>query len=400
MTYARRLFWEDPYQVAFDAAIIESCEHEGKPSVRLDATAFYPTSGGQPNDIGTLNGVAVLDVVEEGQSILHVLAEPLGDKQVHGQVDWDRRLDHMQQHTGQHILSQAFVQVLGAETVSFHLGRETCTIDLAIDSLDIQQAAMVEDLANRVVMGNRLVTVREFSPADLAALALRKAPDVEDDIRVVNIADFDVCACCGTHLRVTGEVGSIHVRRWEKRRRQVRVEFVCGQRVVADHRLVGAVCQRLATQLSVSPIEVPDAVERLRVAEKASRRRMEALRKRLLTHEIVDLAAQTERVGGLHVLCRVLDDYDTGNMRYVAQNLIQKPDTVVLLGVTDPSPQLCFARAENVEMNMGALLRETAKPFGGRGGGRPHMAQGGGMSANDLEACLRAARQRLLESRV
>lgn len=396
MDHTKRLFWDDPYQVAFDATIIENCEHEGTPAVCLDVTAFYPTSGGQPNDIGTLGGSAVVDVVEVGERVVHLLEAPLAPGAVHGQVDWARRWDHMQQHTGQHILSQAFLRLLNAETVGFHLGHETCTIDIAANALDAAQVAAAEDLANRVILENRPITVREVEPAELTSLALRKTPTVDATIRIVTIAEFDVIACCGTHLRATGEVGSIHITHWEARRGQMRVEFVCGQRAVADHRLIGRICRQLAGQLSVVPAELPQAVDRLVAAEKTSRSEMVAMRKRLLEHEIVDLAAQAESVGGLRLLCRVLEGYDAGNMRYVAQNLVGEAGTIVLFAVTDPSPQLCFARAEDIDVNMGTLLQESAGPWGGRGGGRPHMAQGGGVAEGDLASCLDAARQRLV----
>lgn len=393
----RKLYREDPYCKTFEARVVETTSLDGRPAVILDATCFYPTSGGQPHDTGRLNGVPVVDVVEKNGQIVHALAEPLSQDVARGEINWDRRLDHMQQHTGQHILSRAFEVELEAETVSFHLGDESSTIDLAIPDLDEGAAERVEELANRVVIENQPVQVSEHDEAEVQALPLRKAPAVEGRLRVVRVGEFDVCACGGTHVRATGEIGLIHIRRWERQRGQVRVEFLCGGRALRDYRRKSRLVLQLAGDLTVGMDELPEAVARLVEAEKTARRQAENLRKGLLNAEIPIWRAEAEMVGEWRVFHRVLEDYDAADMRYLAQRLVEWPDMIALLAVDDPSPQLCFARGEDVSLDMSRLLREAVAPYGGRGGGRPHLAQGGGISPAELQSVLERARAAIRE---
>jgi alanyl-tRNA synthetase len=391
----RRLYYDASCLAEFEATIIEQLTLENKPAVVLDATCFYPTSGGQPHDTGTLNGVPVLDVLEVGERIAHILAQPLPLGTVHGVLDWPRRLDHMQQHSGQHILSQAFECELSASTLSFHMSAASSTIDISCPSLDWNAAARVEELANRIVLEDGPVTVREYDADEVQTLPLRKIPVTQGRIRVVNMAEFDVCACGGTHVHRTGEVGSIHIRRWEKSRGQTRVEFLCGSRALRDYRVQNILCQTLAAQFSTTIAEMPESVARLAEAEQTARHQVEALRKRLLECELPRWVDEAWTLGAMRVICRVLEGYDASNMRYIAQTLVQKPGMVALLAVNDPSPQLCFARAEDVATDMNQLLRAVVTPLGGRGGGKPPMAQGGGVAAEQLVAILEDARQRL-----
>lgn len=396
MSTTHRLFWDDPYQRTFEATVQDELLWQGRPAVTLDRTCFYATSGGQPNDLGTLNGTPVLDVVEDEQGrLLHILARPLDGAQVRGDIDWSRRLDHMQQHTGQHILSAAFERLLGAETVSFHLGEETCTIDLNLASIEAPALARVEDVANQVVQEDRAVMVRVYAQGEIAEVPLRKPPKVDGAIRVVSVVDFDACACGGTHVSSTGQVGSIHIRRCERQRGNVRIEFLCGSRAVADYRKRDAALQELANRLSVGVDELADAVARVQEAEAEARHRAEALRKRLLDALLPELIARAEAVGPYHLVCQVLEDFDAGTMRYIAQQLIMQPGMVALLAVHDPSPQFCFARALDVPVDMGQVLREVASPLGGKGGGKPNMAQGGGVAPEHLSQMLEAARARV-----
>ena len=395
MANTQRLFYDDAYRTQFDATVVEQLALEGKPAVVLDATCFYPTSGGQPHDTGTLDGVPVMEVIEKGDRIVHVLTRELGLGVVHGVIDWERRFGHMQQHTGQHILSRAFEDLFGAATVSFHLGAESSTIDVELPSLDWDTAAQIEESSNSVVLQNRPVVTRVYDQNELGRLALRKPPPSRGRIRVVSIEGFDDCACGGTHVRATGEVGSIHIRRWERRRKQTRVEFLCGWRALRDHRAMNLTCQRLGLRLSTGLEELPDAVERLFEAEEVARRRVKELQERLVTLEVPRLAREAETVGDLRVVSRLLEGYNAANMRYTAQRLTQQPGVVALLGVIDPSPQICFARSQDVDIDMAQLLRGAAGQYGGRGGGQPHVAQGGGMSAADLPLVLREARERV-----
>lgn len=395
MTSTRRIYHNDPYCRSFDAHITLATEVEGRPAVELDATCFYATSGGQPYDTGTLNGTAVVDVIEQGDRTLHILKQPLGPGPVHGVIDWTRRFDHMQQHTGQHVLSQAFVRELAAETVSFHLGSAVCTIDIARPDLEWDAATRAEELANSVVWDDRTVTVREVAPHDSSLSALRRAPTVEGIIRVVGIDDFDLSACGGTHVRRTGEVGAIQVRRVERRRGQTRIEFLCGGRALHESRSLTRITQGIANGLSVAVEELPQAVARLQESDRTRAKQVEGLRRRLIESELPGLAQGAQAVGGLRVVARVLEDYDAANMRYAAQQLVQQPGMIVLFAVAEPSAQVCFARSSDVGTDVAQLLRAVATQFGGQGGGRPHMAQGGGFARDDLARVLADAKARL-----
>src|SRR5437588_6313240 len=228
-----RLYYSDPYLLEFDANIVETKPIGNRIGVVLDKTAFYPTSGGQPNELGTINDVPLVDCMEDtaGGNVLHVLERKIEGPSVHGRIDSDRRADHMQQHSGQHVLSQAFVELFNWPTVSFHLGVVACTIDLPADSVSREQAEKVQELANRIVRENRDVAVRYVAHEDIAEAGLRKPTERTGDIRVIDIAGYDRSACGGTHVRTTGEIGSILITRIERAKKQTRVEFICGNRV-------------------------------------------------------------------------------------------------------------------------------------------------------------------------
>jgi len=396
--HSRRLYWEDPYRTRFDATIVERLERNGRPAVVLEATCFYPTSGGQPHDTGRLGEARVVEVMEEDERIVHVLDRHLSEDAVSGVVDWERRFDHMQQHSGQHILSAAFERCLDAETVSFHLGEEISTIDLNLGELSPVDAAAVEDAANRVVFENRPVTVGAYSGDEAAKLPLRRPPTVEGSVRVVQVQDYDASACGGTHVQSTGEIGLVHIRRWGRSRGHVRVDFLCGWRALRALRERNTIVQTLANELSVGSADLIEAVNRLAEAERDARRNAEDLGNELLEYRLADLERGAEPFREGRLVSRVLKGVDAAGMRYAAQRLIQQPGMVVLLATAGPSAQVVFGRSGDVTLDVAALLRDTLGKFGGRGGGQPHLAQGGGVDARDLPAILAEAKSRLTGS--
>jgi alanyl-tRNA synthetase len=373
-----RLYYADSYCTRFSARMIERLVWEGRPAVVLDRTAFYPTSGGQPSDRGTLGGVAVLDVVvrEEDGAIVHVLEHALREAEVEGLLDWPGRFDHMQQHTGQHVLSAAFERMLDADTVGFHLGTELSTIDLNVAHLEPAAVLPVEELANRVVWENRPVDVRFVSPDELATLPLRRPPVVEGPVRIVEIADLDVNPCGGTHVARTGEIGLIKIVRLDHRGGETRVEFLCGGRALRDYRAKNGVVNQLTTMLTVGHWELDQAVERLQAEAKQLRHDLRAARKRLLSAEASELREVAAVHGPYRVVGRVWERRDPGELRALAQELMQRPGVVALLVSVGERTHLCFARAEGVELDVAALLRDACAQLGGKGGGRPHLAQG------------------------
>jgi alanyl-tRNA synthetase len=404
LTY--KLYYDDPYQREFTARVVERLTLGGRPAVVLDRTAFYPTSGGQPGDRGTLNGVAVLDVSErEDGQIVHVLVSPLADEQVAGVIDWARRFDHMQQHTGQHILSQACERLgagspqLPAETVGFHLGDEACTIDLNCTSLSPEQAAAVEELANQVVFENRPVIARFVTAEELAQLPQVRArlqpPTGREQIRLVEVQGFDWSLCGGTHVRATGEIGVIKVRKWERRGDTVRLDFYCGRRALADYRWKNAAVNELAASLSIKDDELAITVPRLLAEAAESRRQLHLARERLLDYEAAELAAGAEPVAGGCVVRQVFEGRNVEEVRHLAQRLAARPGLVALLGVRADKAQLIFARAADVTVDVNALLKAAVAVVGGRGGGTPALAQGGGPEVAKLEEALAVAYRQL-----
>ncbi len=391
-----RLYYTDSYTTSFEAQIVEQTSLQDQPTVVLDRTYFYPTSGGQPHDGGTLGGIRVVDVSirEADGAVLHVLAHPLDGGRVAGAIDWPRRFDHMQHHTGQHILSQAFVRVAGAATIGFHLSPDSVTIDLDKPAIDPALVDEVEDLANRIVTENR--PVRAWFPSDdeLARLDLRKVPDVDGKFRVVLVEDFDANACGGTHVSHTGEIGLIKVLRVDRRGESARVEFRCGARALRDYREKHALLSRLSAELTTGYWEVPAALDKLREENKALRREIKTLRGAMLDHEAGRLWQDADRSDGHALIVRQFADRDVADVRQLVQALVAHPATIALCGVSGEKAQLILARSDDLPFDMVAALKRALAVLGmDRGGGRPSFAQGGGVAAGPdaVASALRAA---------
>jgi len=386
------LYYDDAYCTEFDAHVVRTLEgKKGAAGIILDRTCFYPTSGGQPCDHGTLDDQPVLDVTEDGGDIVHWIAgQPTGPA-VRGRIDWPRRFDHMQQHTGQHILSEAFLQVLDAQTVSFHLGEETCTIDLDRATLETADAQRVEDLAIETVFANRPVLARFVHPDEVPALGLRKAPTVESDIRIVEVQGFDRSPCGGTHCARAGQVGPIAIRRWERRGQETRVEFVCGWRAVRDYRWKTATVNELALAFSVKDRELAPAVQRLMQEAADNRRELQHLRDGLLGAEAARLLATAPMWHGIRIVSAALEARDVLEVRKLASLLTAEPHTIALLGMASQQARLVFARSADVPDSMVTLLKTTCHAFAGSGGGQPNLAQGGGFAGDKVNAALELA---------
>jgi alanyl-tRNA synthetase len=392
----------------FSSHIVDRCEVEGQPAVELEATAFYPTAGGQPHDTGTLNEAAVVAVqVDDEGRILHILDRSLAQVEVEGAIDWPRRLDHMQQHTGQHILSQAFSRVCEAETVGFHLGESQSTIDLVRPrmagpgaSLATEQVEKAEQAANEVVMSALPVAARFVDDAELATLPLRKPPAVEDQIRIVEVQGYDWSACGGTHVQNSGQVGPIKVVRTERRNEKTRIHFVCGGRALADYASKHKTIQALASHLTTSESELLPSVERMEAELKEVRKAHLAAQTQLLSYQVEDWIAKAETVGTTRIVQLAFDQRDSSLLKETARRLTEQPGVVALLATRQPRPQYVFARSEDWGANLGApnmgeLMRASCAVTGGRGGGRPQFAQGGAPQDTPVEPVLDHARQQL-----
>jgi alanyl-tRNA synthetase len=367
-----RLYYQDSQLARFTARVVETAE-DGR-RVYLDRTAFYPASGGQPNDLGTLNGVRVLDVVEAEDRIAHVLEAPLASREVEGVVDWPRRYDHMCQHSGQHLLSSVFEELYGMKTVSFHLGIEASTIELATPALTPAQAIAAERRANELVMQCRAVAVSFEDAAE--AQGLRKASEREGTLRIVAIDGIDRSACCGTHVRSTGEIGPILVRKFDKIRGNTRVEFLCGARAIAAARADYDTLTAAARLLSAPASEVPELVGALqaqaREADKARRKlAIELAGKRgAELHASAPADANGLRRHVERIAPGGLDD----EVRALAQGFTNAGHALFVAACDEP-PSLLLAASTDSGIHAGNRVKELLAVHGGRGGGNAQLAQ-------------------------
>jgi len=381
-----RLFDLDVRRTEFEGKVLE--RRADKNAVILERTCFYPESGGQLPDVGTLNGIPVTDVQEEGEAILHFLAGALPEGTVQGRVDWEKRFDHMQQHTGQHLLSGAFDQLARAMTVGFHMSAEYCTIDLRIPALAPELADRVEDLANRVVFEDRPVTVMLLTREEAKRLPLRKKPPDLESLRVLQIADFDHSACGGTHCQRTGEVGLVKIARWEKIREDMRVEFLCGRRALRDYRWRNMTINRMAGELSIAGRDLEPAFRRLRQENADKEKRIKELLEEALKYEAERLVKEAQTSGSFRLVIKVFPDRDPEEVKGLANRLAEHPRTVALLAATGDKTNLVFARSADLAFDMNALMKEAVTRIKGKGGGRPNFAQGGGPLDTGLPAFL------------
>jgi alanyl-tRNA synthetase len=391
-----RLYYTDAGLRSFDAEVAACTPASDRFHVVLDRTAFYPASGGQPFDTGRLGGVEVVDVQDaDDGTIVHVLVGPLPvGSSVHGDVDWPRRFDHMQQHTGQHMLSAAFDR-LGVRTESFHLGSEVSTIDLAREVRG-EEVDRAEAAANAVVWEDRPVTVRFVEGDEIARLALRKPPARSGTLRIVEVDGFDVSACGGTHVARTGMVGLIAITGVERVKGASRVSFACGGRALRSHGNLREVVLHATRALSVLPSEVKPAIERLQADARETAKVVRRLHEELAAHRAAALRAEAETIGPYRAVVRAEAELDGGALKGLASAVVSGPGLVAAMtGRGTPVP-VVVARSADVPLDAAALLRDLVSELGGRGGGSPAMAQGGVAAAAD--AVLSALRDRLVRA--
>lgn len=377
-----RLYYTDPSIAEFQATVTHVDLIDGRRIVRLDRTAFYPSSGGQPFDLGTLAGVRVVDVNEgESGEVNHVVEGDLAvGATVEGWIDWARRFDHMQQHTGQHVLSAAFDTLLNARTESFHLGADSATIDLARE-LTPREVARAEDDANRVVWEDRPVHIRFVGAAEAASLPLRKTPAREGTLRLIEVEGYDLSACGGTHVARSGAVGVIAITGWERFKGGMRVGFVCGGRALAAHRRLRDVVNDSVRLLSTTQDDLPAGIERLQGEAKEAKRQIKDLQLKLSGLEADRLAAASPD----GVVIATFDGWDQSGLKGIAASIAARPAFVAAL-LGGPAPYaVVIARGADRSIDCGGVLKQVAAKFGGKGGGRPELAQGGGLQGEPGE---------------
>ncbi|MEA0556304.1 DHHA1 domain-containing protein [Lysinibacillus irui] len=372
------LYYQDVMLREFEATIVSKGTDEvGRHYVVLSNTAFYPTGGGQPHDTGTLDAIEVLDVEKINDEIRHYIqGDPSTlDGVVHGKLNWARRFDHMQQHAGQHILTAAFVELFNAQTVSFHLGSEHVTIDIATDTLTEQQLAAAEARANDIILENRPIQTTWITENELANYNLRKEVAVTGDIRLVIIPDFDYNGCGGTHPVSTGQVSAIKILGTEKMKGNVRVSFVCGQRVLSELAMRKEVLADVARQLSVPEVEAATALSKILVSQKNTEKALAAAKEELLAYEVKALVAGNEDVVAAAFNQRTMQE-----LQKIARIIvIDNPDVTALLASENEGKlQFVAAKGKNVAKSMKVIAEKVLPLINGKGGGSDQMVQGGG----------------------
>ena len=411
-----RLYYHDSFLYDFDAEVREVLDSP-RLALILDRTAFYPTSGGQVHDTGSITSDAnakfrVTEVAdtEDGRVVHYV--EAVSDNQkndtnpgdlkpgtrVRGLIDAARRRDHMQQHSGQHVLSAAFLRLHNMPTVSFHMADDYCSIDLDTPTLTKEQIESAERLANEIILENRGVDIRFVTREEAGNLGLRKLPPTErDELRLIDIRDFDLSACGGTHVAQTGQIASILLRKTEKVRQGWRVEFVAGQRAVATARRDFSTLTETAALFSAHIYDVPQQARKSLDEIRTLRKQREQSQEELAAAQAAALLAETAEVSGRKLVVRTLADRDLNFVKLLAQKLTRlSPHAVALLATTSPQPSLVFAQSAGLPLDMGALMKETMMNLGGRGGGSKDLAQGGVPSADGIDSALKAIAEKLM----
>lgn len=404
-----RLYYHDSFLHEFEAEVLEVVPaSNSRTAIVLDRTAFYPTSGGQTFDTGAIipseTGAPPLRVSEVAErddgAILHLVeAAPLPEKgsRVRGLIDVGRRRDHMQQHSGQHVLSAAFLRLFDMPTVSFHMGADYCSIDLDTKSLSPRQVEAAEALSNDVVSENRPVEIRFVTQEEARGLGLRKLPPVErDELRLIDIHEFDLSACGGTHVKGTAQIGCVLLRKVEKVRQGWRVEFVCGTRAISTARQDYATLSEASGLLSVQLTSVPEQIKKSQEESRAARKSVENLMDEVAGLYAEKLLAETPESNGIRIISHVFPDRDLTFIKLLAQRSTrQSSPAIALLAATSGQPALVFAQSPNQPFDMGALMKEALAQLGGRGGGNKDMAQGGPLRLDLVEATLNSLVNRL-----
>jgi alanyl-tRNA synthetase len=394
----KRLYYTDTFLHEFEGAVDRVIPGE-RPAVVLNQSAFYPTSGGQVFDQGRLvtGGdeirVEQVEEIENGELVHYInpadLTKIQPGQKVRGFIDILRRRDHMQQHSGQHVLSAAFERLYKMPTVSFHMGEETCTIDLATDRLTDDQLKQAEILANSVVVENRQVQIRFASLEEAKQLGLRKLPDVgKDELRLIDIADFDLCACGGTHVQGTAQIGTILVRKMEKVKQGFRVEFVCGDRALRTARRDFETLTQAAALYSANLYEVPKQINKSLDEIKGAQKAQHKLLEELAEFWATDLASNAPSTARFHLVKQVFSDRELPFVKLVAQKLAKHTSLVALLATSVGQPTIVLSRSQDADVDVSALLKEALASVGGRGGGTKDLAQGGVPEGNRLTELL------------
>jgi alanyl-tRNA synthetase len=365
-----KLYLSDAYRTSFAAKVLSCDKLDGDSyAVTLDATFFYPESGGQPCDRGTIGDAGVLSVGEdEAGKVIHVVTEPVSGM-VNCEIDWDRRFDHMQQHSGQHVLTRCFIEIAGMPTVSFHMGDDACTIDIEGKGVDDDTLDAVENLANALIWENRSIHVRTVPVSELEKDSLRRSlPEGIENARVVEVEDFDAVACCGTHVGRTGELGVIKILKHEKVKGNVRVHYKAGRRAFWDYQDKHDVAVILGNRFTTSLEGIIEKTDKLVGDAKRLRRERQKINKKLAELEGANILAAGSRHKKFRFAHQYLDDADEEYLNLLANVCRNEADTIVFLGCK--GGRVICAASKNIDIDLAQPVIDKAVEAGGNGGGK------------------------------
>lgn len=399
-----KLYLHDSYITEFQAEIIDIVFLENSRwAVILDRTAFYPEGGGQPADQGWINGIPVVDVQEADGQIHHIVESAPACEPAQAKLNWQRRFDHMQQHTGQHILSAAFDELFGASTIGFHLGALSSQIDLALSTISQDDLRQVENLANEVIFTNRPILVHEATQETLSHFPLRKQPAKNfAEIRLVSVDDFDCCPCGGTHTTASGEVGLIKIKAYERKNNAIRIDFVCGWRALRDYQIKNETLQELSCRLSAPAAELPAALDKQLAKIESLNKELADTKQALLAHKANILIAQSEPFGSARLVIHTIHGISPQEASFLARHITATEKMITLLaGINTEGTKvhLIFACSADLSLNMGEPLRAALPAVDGKGGGKGITTQGGGSKVDGIAEALikgRAMLQQML----
>ncbi len=384
----KRLYLESPYQVEFEAQVVEKVICEQKPALILDQTCFYPESGGQPCDKGMINGIEVIKVLEDEARIIHLLAEDISSDKVTGKIEWQTRFDHMQQHSGQHIISQSFHELLGAETLSFHLGEAISTVEMDLGKISEEDVENVERRANEIVFQDREIKCYFIPEEKIESVPLRRPPKKKGLIRVVEVSDFDFSACGGTHVRRAGEIGLIKILKWERIRNNIRFEFICGKRTLEDYLWKNRILRELSNRFTVKEEEILFSVEKLSSDLKSQKRKGKKMQEKIAQYEAKEIIQETKE----RIIKELFVDKTPEEVRFLVLNIIRKGDFVVLFGLKgEERGHLILACSENINIDMREIVPLVSPLIKGKGGGSPSLVEIAGEEIENLEQALERA---------
>ncbi len=373
-----KIYLENPYLRQIDARIVEKKYLNNKYYIKTNRTIFYPNlAGGQPGDKGTINGVEVLDTYEEGNDIIHVVKDNIHSDKVQLSIDWENRFDYMQQHSGQHLLSAVFYKLYSGKTVGFYIGKEYVYIDISIPNINKIHIEKIEEFANKIIFSNFQIKSYIIEKKDMEKIPVRKEPIVNSNIRIVEIDGIDFSPCCGTHVRNTGEIGMIKIRKVENYKGNIRVEFVCGNRALIDYSWKSNYIRNISNLLSTKDKNVYDRVKKLYSQKEVLEKENRALREELYKYKAQELLKKARLIKGVNFICHKFENIEPKEINSIVSHINTLKNNILILGLNNKNnANYIISRSSNININMKNIHNEITQNINIKGGGSPQTVQG------------------------